>query len=261
MSSCSSSNVSLFATCVVNHIYPEVGLSTAKVLEHFSCQVSVEQNQTCCGQPFFNSGFRSEARKLAEKVIETYKDVPGDIVVPSGSCVSMIRNHYRELIDSNHPLKAEAEKLADRTFEFTEYIYELVQNDELLSKDDNNLSDRNLPDVVYHESCHLHRDLGLGEAPKTILDKLSNINVIDLEQAEVCCGFGGTFAVKYSETSAAMMNEKVDLIEKSGADIVTSCDSSCLMNIDGGIRNRGISVKSKHISELLYEAISESCNQ
>ena len=258
LSSSSKPNVSIFATCVVNHIYPEVGLSTARVLEHFSCKVSVERNQSCCGQPFFNSGFRNEARKLAEKIIETYKDVPGDIVVPSGSCVSMIRNHYQELIGPDHSLKSEAENLAGRIFEFSEYLNKLVTNGEFFSKINSSALDKKLPDVVYHESCHLHRDLGVGDGPETILRNLPNINIVNLEQAEVCCGFGGTFAVKYAEISAAMMNEKVDLIEKSGADIVTSCDSSCLMNIDGGIRKRGLPVKAKHISELLDEVISES---
>ena len=170
----------------------------------------------------------------------------------------MIRHHYTELIGPDHSLKSEAEDLAGRIFEFSEYLNKLVTDGDFFSKVDSKTPDKKLPDVVYHESCHLHRDLGVGDAPEAILRNLPNINLVNLEQSEVCCGFGGTFAIKYSEISAAMMNEKVDLIEKSGADIVTSCDSSCLMNIDGGIRKRGLPVKAKHISELLDEIISES---
>lgn len=243
-------SVTVFATCIVNYLYPEVADSVARFLKRLGVNVSVERGQACCGQPFFNSGHWGDASKLAKKFLETYKDTDHDIVIPSGSCVSMIRNHYSDLFEGDPEATSETEAISARIFEFTEYVDILFK--ELGICDLDTFGDScEKSRVTYHDACHLRRELGISRTPRRLLEMIPGVELIEMERAEVCCGFGGTFAVKYSEISSAMLDDKLDTIIKSQADVVTAADSSCLMNIAGGLERRNTPIKSLHIAEVL----------
>ncbi|MCY4654641.1 MAG: (Fe-S)-binding protein, partial [Dehalococcoidia bacterium] len=208
-------------------------------------EVQFNPAQTCCGQPAFNSGYWNEAKPLARRLLSQY-DGSEPVVLPSGSCAAMIRNYYHELFADDPVNQSRADRLSRNVYEFTEYVAERTgssQLDELLS--DGRVDAK----VAFHEACHAKRELGVDAQPKRILEGLADR--VELPQAEVCCGFGGTFSVKYSDISGAMLSEKLDNIEASGADVVTACDSSCLMHIRGGLQRRGSEVKVVHIAELV----------
>ena len=238
--------VSLFATCVLNNFYPEVAISAARVLGRLGVEVSVEEAQTCCGQPFFNSGHWSDASKLAGKFVSDYSDCDTDIVLPSGSCTSMIRNHYIRLGIQND--LCNIEDISTRTFEFTEYITQRLGICDLSPFQSESPETIN---VTYHESCHLNRELGISEEPISLLRSLENINFIYMDQSEVCCGFGGTFSTKYPEISTAMAEEKIANVRQSGADVVTAADMSCLMHMGGLMVRKNLNIKSLHIAQLI----------
>ncbi len=216
-----------------------------RTLRALGNDVRFDPSQTCCGQPAFNSGFWNEARPLARRLLSQY-DGSEPVIVPSGSCAAMIRNYYRELFAEDPVNRRRVERLAPSVYEFTEYIADSSDSArlyELLG------STRLNANIAFHESCHAKRELGLDARPKALLDRLADR--VELPQAEVCCGFGGTFAIKYPDISGAMLSDKLDNIEASGADIVTACDSSCLMHIRGGLRRRGSAVEVAHIAELV----------
>ena len=246
-----SSKVSLFATCILNNFYPDVAFSVVRVLSKLGVDVSVQEDQTCCGQPFFTSGHWNDSSKLVKKFVESYSGGQEDIVLPSGSCTSMIRNHYLEVCTEDDI--GGIRDVSARVFEFTEYITkelgisDLAPFQSALTKKFN---------VTYHESCHLKRELGVSSEPIDLLRSLENVTLIDMDQSEVCCGFGGTFDTKYPEISTAMGEEKVANIVKSGADIVTASDMSCLMHIDGLIARENIPVKSMHISQVIEQSLN-----
>ena len=246
-----SAKVSLFATCILNNFYPDVAFSVLRVLSRLGVDVTVRQDQTCCGQPFFNSGHWNDSSKLMRKFVESYSGGQEDIVLPSGSCTSMVRNHYLEVCDDDDI--GGIRDVSGRTFEFTEYITrELGISD--LTPFQSTITEK--INVTYHESCHLKRELGVSSEPIDLLQSLENVTLMDMDQSEVCCGFGGTFATKYPEISTAMGEEKVANIVKSGADIVTASDMSCLMHIDGLIARKNIPLKSMHISQLIEQSLN-----
>lgn len=245
-----SDKVSLFATCVLNNFYPEVAISAARVLKRLGVEVTVETSQTCCGQPFFNSGHWSDSSKLVRKFVSDYSGCDTNIVLPSGSCTSMIRNHYMEICDHNDI--GSVEEISARTFEFTEYITQKLGIFDLSPFQSKSAERIN---VTYHESCHLNRELGISIEPVSLLKSLENIVLIDMDQSEVCCGFGGTFSTKYPEISTAMAEEKIANVEKSGADVVTAADMSCLMHMGGLITRKNLEIKSLHIAQLIDMAI------
>ncbi len=246
-----SATVSLFATCVLNNFYPDVAFSVVRVLSKLGVDVTVRQDQTCCGQPFFNSGHWNDSSKLMRKFVESYSGGQEDIVLPSGSCTSMVRNHYLEICDDEDV--GGIRDVSGRTFEFTEYITrELGISD--LTPFQSGITEK--INVTYHESCHLKRELGVSSKPIGLLQSLENVTLMDMDQSEVCCGFGGTFATKYPEISTAMGEEKVANIVKSGADIVTASDMSCLMHIDGLIARKNIPLKSMHISQVIEQSLN-----
>ena len=237
--------VHLFVTCIVDQFFPEVGEAVVRTLRVLGDEVQFNPAQTCCGQPAFNSGYWNEAKPLARRLLSQY-DGSEPVVLPSGSCAAMIRNYYHELFADDPVNQARAEKLSHNVYEFTEYFAEkadAAQLDKLLGSEGMGAK------VAFHEACHAKRELGIDVQPKRILNRLAHR--VELPQAEVCCGFGGTFSVKYSDISGAMLSEKLDNIEASGADVVTACDSSCLMHIRGGLQRRGSEVKAVHIAELV----------
>ena len=243
----SESPVELFVTCVVDHFFPDVGESVFHVLRALGVDVQFNQAQTCCGQPAFNTGYWDEARPIARRLLSQY-DGSVPVVVPSGSCTAMIRNYYHELFAGDPVNQRRAERLSQNVFEFSEYLDANFSSDDL-SHLFNGDSDETT--VVFHEACHGKRELGIDSGPKSLLSLLPGVTRVELEQAEVCCGFGGTFSVKYPAISGAMLREKLDYIEASGADIVTACDSSCLMHIGGGLSKRGSQVRTVHLAELV----------
>ena len=241
-----SDKVSLFATCVLNNFYPEVAISAARVLNRLGVEVTVETSQTCCGQPFFNSGHWSDSSKLVGKFVADYSGCATDIVLPSGSCTSMIRNHYMEVCDQNDV--GYVEDISTRTFEFTEYITQKLGICDLSPFQSESAE---IINVTYHESCHLNRELGISKEPIALLGSLKNIILVNMEQSEVCCGFGGTFSTKYPEISTAMAEEKIANVKQSGAEVVTASDMSCLMHMGGLMARKNLDIKSLHIAQII----------
>ena len=244
---------SLFVTCVVDQFYPQVGESAARVLRRLGVGVDFPEAQTCCGQPAFNSGFWSDARPLARRFLETFRDKP-QIVMPSGSCATMVRVFYPDLLRDEAALLCEARQVGSRTYELSEFIVDVLGVTDLAGT-----SGASTPPagrkVTYHEACHLIRELGVTTQPRTLIRSLPGVELVEMEQAEVCCGFGGTFAVKYPDISGAMLRDKINNIRSSGAGAVVSCDSTCLMQMAGGMEKRGIGVRAMHLAELLDEAM------
>ena len=241
-----SDKVSLFATCVLNNFYPEVAISAARVLNRLGVEVTVETSQTCCGQPFFNSGHWSDSSKLVGKFVADYSGCATDIVLPSGSCTSMIRNHYMEVCGQNDV--GYVEDISTRTFEFTEYITQKLGICDLSPFQSESAE---IINVTYHESCHLNRELGISKEPIALLGSLKNIILVNMDQSEVCCGFGGTFSTKYPEISTAMAEEKIANVKQSGAEVVTASDMSCLMHMGGLMARKNLDIKSLHIAQII----------
>ena len=246
--------VQLFVTCVVDQFFPEVGEAVVDVFRALDIEVDFDTAQTCCGQPAFNSGFWNEARPVARRLLgQLDPSVP--VVIPSGSCTAMIRNYYEELFANDPVNLARARSLASNVYEFSEYLVDKVGLSELERVFHSPDSDE--VEVAFHEACHTKRELGVDGQPKALMDATPGLRRIEMDQAEVCCGFGGTFAVKYSDISGAMLSDKLDNIEASGAAVVSACDTSCLMHIGGGLRRRGSGVRTAHVAELVAQGFRE----
>ena len=232
-----------FGTCLVDLIYPEAGMAGIRLLEREGVKVVFPQKQTCCGQPAFNSGFHEEARKVASLQVKLFpKDIP--IVIPSGSCGAMIRMHYAELF-KNDTLKNEAESVSARTFELTEFLVHVLKI---------KLKDLGDPiTVTWQASCHAKREMEIGDSPKQLLSQLKDVELLELEREDECCGFGGTFAIKEQHISAAMVKDKVEDISKTGANRLLGGDCGCLLNISGAMKHSGISTDHQHIAEFIWE--------
>ena len=251
----STVRASLFVTCIIDQFYPDVGESAVRVLRRLGVDLDFPKNQTCCGQPAFNSGFWREAKPLARRFLETFQ---GDryIVVPSGSCASMLRVFYDELLHDEPELKEKASAMSSRVFEFTEFIVDVLGVTDLAPYC-GSVKPLGVQRVTYHEACHLRRELGVNEQPRMLMESLPRVELVEMEQAEVCCGFGGTFSVKYPDISGAMLADKVDNVLASGAETLAACDSSCLMQITGGLEKRGANVRSVHIAQIFDEAMQQ----
>lgn len=235
--------VSLFITCLVDQLCPNVGLSTVEVLRRAGCEVVFDERQTCCGQPAFNTGYRKEARKFAERFIEIFEESDADYIVsPSGSCVAMV-HHFHELFPEDEEWRERAGRIAARTFEFGGFLVNVLKLEDVGAS----MSRK----ITWHDACHGLRDLGLREEPRKLLKKVAGADFVEMENADVCCGFGGTFSVKYPEISAGILDNKIEAIERSGADAVVSCDASCLMQIGGRLSRLGSKVKAMHLAEVL----------
>ena len=242
---------SLFVTCIIDRLYPEVGESTVNVLGRLGVELDFPGGQTCCGQPAFNSGFWSDAKPLARRTIDTLQS-DRYVVVPSGSCASMIRVFYDELFHDEPQMRNRIASLASRTFELSEFIVDVLGIDDIGSYADGD-SGKNTRKVTYHEACHLRRELGATTQPRSLLKSLPGVELVEMEQSEVCCGFGGTFSVKYPEISGAMLDDKLEFAGATGADVLTACDSSCLMHIGGGMEKLGMGMEAVHLAQVLDE--------
>ena len=236
---------SLFVTCIIDQLYPEVGVSVVRVLRRSGVEVDFPADQTCCGQPLYNLGFTQEAKKLARRTLEAMEG-SDYVVAPSGSCGAMLRVFYLDLFADDPAMWERARDLSDRVYEFTEFLTEVVgvERDGVATTTEGSK-------VAYHPSCHLLREMEVKEAPTRLLQGADGVTPVRLPDAEQCCGFGGTFAVKYPHISEEMLADKIQAITASGADTVTACDMGCLMHIGGGLSRRGSPVKARHIAQVL----------
>lgn len=240
-------DVALFITCLTDQFYPHVGIAVTKILEHFGCRVQFPQTQTCCGQPFYNNGFHEEAKVLAKRMVEVFEPYEW-IVTPSGSCCAMVREHIPRLLHEDHAWAHDAQRLARRTYEFVEFLVKILRVD---------LSGLALPaprKVTYHYTCHL-RGLGVTDEAVRLLRQIGKIDYIPLEKSDQCCGFGGTFAVKYPAISGAIVEDKVNCISKTGAEVTICNDAGCTMNIAGMCHRRDVPSEIRHIAELIAAAM------
>ena len=245
---------SLFVTCIVDQIYPEVGESAARLLRRLGVDVDFPAAQTCCGQPVFNSGFWSDAKPLARRTLAAFES-DRYVVAPSGSCASMLRVFYDELFHDEPLTLQRVAALKPRVFELSEFIVDVLGIDDLSEYADAGLGAPKRK-VTYHEACHLRRELGVKSQPRALIESLPGVELVEMAQSEVCCGFGGTFSVKYPEISGAMLQDKIDFAAGSGADVITACDSSCLMHIGGGLQKQGVGVKPLHLASLIEEQLT-----
>ena len=238
---------SLYVTCIVDQLYPQVGVSVVNVLRKLGVHVEFPVDQSCCGQPLFNSGYVSQARELALRVIESFKDSEY-IVVPSGSCAAMFREFYPGLFESDPKLHKLAQDFSKKVYEFSEFLVEVLNVNQVKSSSDGL--------HTFHTSCHMLRELGVKNHPLSLLEGVQGIQTVDLPHRDVCCGFGGTFSVKYPHISEAMLSDKVDNVLSTSCDILVSCDMSCLMNIGGALTRNKSEIKVKHLAEILDEESS-----
>ncbi|HZS47303.1 MAG TPA: (Fe-S)-binding protein [Blastocatellia bacterium] len=236
--------VSLFVTCLVDQFFPNVGEATVQVLKRASCEVTFDNRQTCCGQPAFNTGYREEARVLAKRFIEIFE--PAEyIVAPSGSCTAMVRNFYPELFTDEPEWHERAKSVGAKTFELAEFLTKVLGIETTGALYNGK--------VTYHDACHLLRELRQRNEPRRLINSVEGVELVEAENCDTCCGFGGTFSVKYPEISGAMLNDKIKGIEQTGAEIVVADDCSCLMQIAGGLSRQGIKIRTMHLAELLAQ--------
>ena len=238
--------VTLFVQCLVDSLYPEVGEAMITLFDRLGISVDCPLDQTCCGQPAFNAGYRKAARSAAKRFIQIFEDAEV-IVCPSGSCVNMVRHHYPELFENDEKWFERAQQVGRRTFELSQYLVDVLGIEDVGASYEGK--------VTYHDSCHLLRGLGVAEQPRRLIRRIQRAELIDMQASDTCCGFGGTFAVKYPQISVAMVDDKIKNIMASGADTVTGCDISCLMNIQGMLSRKNSAIKTLHIAQLLAKGV------
>lgn len=234
-------NVQLFIPCFIDQLYPETAFNMIKVLEQAGCNVSYNPDQTCCGQPAFNAGFRDEAREVCVKFLHDFAGTE-DIVSPSASCTGFVRNYYPELF-KNATGSAQVKKTGQRIFELSDFLV-------------NQLKITRFPAVLqgkatYHDSCAGLRECHIKKEPRQLLSQVEGLELIEMNDVETCCGFGGTFAVKFAPISMAMAEQKVRHALDTGAEYIISTDLSCLMHIDGHIRHQHLPIKTMHLADVL----------
>lgn len=242
----SGTKVSVFITCLVDLFFPEVGISMVRLLGRLGADVSFLPGQTCCGQPAFNSGYRADARVLAKRFIRVFSDaVENDsyIVSPSGSCTTMVRVFYRELLRDDPEALGALDSLEGRLFELSEFLTEVLGVEDVGAE--------YAGSVTYHDSCHALRELGVSDGPRRLIRAVRGVSFSEMEMCDVCCGFGGAFSVKYPEVSVSMLEEKLGSIAQTGADTLVSTDMGCLMQIGGAVKKRGLPIRVMHLAELL----------
>src|SRR5579885_2439893 len=241
--------VALFVTCLVDLFRPTVGFAAIKLLEQAGCDVEVPQAQTCCGQPAYNTGARGSAKAIARQVIDAFADFDF-VVAPSGSCAGMIRVHYPELFADDPSLRARAEELAARTWELVSFLVDVRGLREV------DATWRRI--ATYHDACSGLRELGVRDQPRRLLASVQGLELRELAGTEVCCGFGGTFCVKYPEISDKMVGDKIADIAATGAEAVLSGDLGCLLNIAGKLSRQGRAVEVRHIAEVLAQMTDDT---
>jgi len=246
-------NINLFVTCIIDTLYPEIGKSVVQVLNKAGVEVAFPKAQTCCGQPAYNAGLWELARPIAMHTIEVLESVDGPVVIPSGSCTAMIRHGYLELFADDPQWLSRATAIAERTYEFTEYLVDQLNVIDFGASFEGK--------VAYHSSCHLLRDLGVDKQPRLLLNAVMGIEFGELPHSDECCGFGGVFSVEHPEISLAMLERKIDNIDQSGARTIVSCDAGCLTNINGGLHRKNKQQRVLHIAEILAGNTPQPTNQ
>ena len=234
--------VGLFVTCLVDLFRPSVGLATVKLLERAGCDVEVPAKQTCCGQPAYNSGDRKSTRKIATALIKLFERYDY-VVVPSGSCASMIKVHYPPLFAEGSGFRARADDFAGKTFELVSFVSDVMGIDKPGAEFGRK--------VTHHDSCSGLRELKIRQQPRKLLKKVDGLELREMSDANVCCGFGGTFCVKYPDISNDMVSKKTGNIARSGADVLLAGDLGCLLNMAGKLQREGSDIEVRHIAEVL----------
>ncbi|MBV9378585.1 MAG: (Fe-S)-binding protein [Alphaproteobacteria bacterium] len=245
----SKPRVALFVTCLVDLYRPTVGFAAIRLLEQAGCQVEVPRGQTCCGQPAYNSGDRGTTRDLARGILDAFGGYDY-VVVPSGSCGGMLKTHMPHLFDDDPNLRARADALAAKTFELVSFLTDVLGIERLTAPSPIGM-------VTYHDSCAGLRELGIKGQPRRLLRSIG-ATIVEMTEPEICCGFGGTFCVKYPDISVRMVSDKVRDIAATGADMVLAGDLGCLLNIAGRITREGHPVKVRHVAEVLAGASTEA---
>ncbi len=237
--------VSLFIPCLTDQFFPRVGINLYKILKKAGAIVDYPSEQTCCGQPAFNSGYHEEAIELAQRFLQVFRSSEY-IVSPSGSCTSMVKMFYPEILE-DLGLKETLHDVTRKTYEFSDFLVNVMGVTDLGVYFPHR--------VTYHDACHLLRELQVKQAPRDLIRKVRGIELVEMEQSENCCGFGGTFSVKYPEISTAMAEDKAASIAQTGAEYVVANDSSCLMQIGGCLSRKDLAAKPLHLADLLGESL------
>ena len=233
--------VQLFIPCFVDQLFPQTAFNMIKVLEKACCEVAYNTNQTCCGQPAFNAGFLNEARAVATKFLDDF-DTVDYIVAPSASCVGFVRNYYPKLFD-NTASHHKAKDLGKRVYEFTEFLTDVLKIE--------NFGAILNAKATYHDSCAALRECNIKQGPRNLLSHVKGLELVEMKDNETCCGFGGTFSVKFEPISIGMADQKVHHALDTGAEYIISTDMSCLMQLNGFIKTKGFSLKTMHIADVL----------
>jgi L-lactate dehydrogenase complex protein LldE len=234
--------IGLFVTCLVDLFRPSVGVAAVKLLEDAGCVVEAPRAQTCCGQPAYNSGDRKTAAAIARQVVDLFEGFDY-VVAPSGSCAGMLRVHFPSLLADDAGYRARAASLAARSYELVAFLVDILKQQRVVARFDGK--------VTYHDSCSGLRELGIKDQPRRLLASIEGLALRELPGAEVCCGFGGTFCIKYPEISDRLVDEKAQDIERSGAGTILAGDLGCLLNMAGKLSRRGAAVKARHVAEVL----------
>ncbi|HEV8366384.1 MAG TPA: (Fe-S)-binding protein [Pyrinomonadaceae bacterium] len=235
--------VSLFVTCLVDQLWSSVGTSSVEVLRRVGCEVEFDDRQTCCAQPAFNTGYRDEARDVAKRFIQIFEESSADAIVsPSGSCTAMV-HHYPELLADDSAWLKRAQAVAARTHELSAFLIRVLKIEDVGASWNGR--------VTWHDACHGLRDLNLKTEPRSLIRNVRGAEFVELDNADSCCGFGGTFSVKYPEISLAILDQKIEAIERAQVNAVVAGDASCLMQIGGRLSRIGSKVRVMHLAELL----------
>jgi L-lactate dehydrogenase complex protein LldE len=235
--------IALFIPCFVDQLLPEVGLDMVRVLRRLRYDVDFPQEQTCCGQPAFNSGYWNDAKPLAERFVGIFSSAE-IIVCPSGSCTTMVRNFYPQLL-ADSPLRDKAIEVGRKVFEFSEFLVRVAKVADVGASFPHR--------VTYHDACHALRELGIKQGPRDLLKHVRGLELVEMPYSEDCCGFGGTFATKFAMISGAMGDTKAGNAETSGAEYVTSTDPSCLLHLDGILRKQNSKIRTIYLASILAQ--------
>ncbi len=242
MTSPASVKADLFVTCIIDQLFPEVGVSVVRVLRRLGVAVGFPEGQTCCGQAVYNSGYTREAREMAVRTLDEFQN-SDFVVVPSGSCSAMMRVFYLDLFEGDPARLAQAKSLSQRVYEFSEFLVNV------LGVEETGVAGSGA--AVFHPGCHLLREMEVRDAPQSLLRATPGLDIKEMRNAETCCGFGGSFSVKLPHISEGMLRDKVSAVRESGADTLVSCDMSCLMHIGGALRREAPEIEIRHIAQVL----------
>lgn len=234
-------NVQIFVPCFIDQLYPDVAFNMVKVLKKAGCTVHYNTSQTCCGQPAFNAGFHGEAKEVCTKFLQDFEGADY-IVAPSASCVGFVKNYYKQLFE-NSTHKTLAAKTAEQIFEFSDFLVNVLKETNFGAV----LNEK----ATYHDSCAALRECKIKNEPRLLLNNVAGLELLEMNEVETCCGFGGTFAVKFEPISIAMGNQKINNASDTGAAVLISTDMSCLMHIDGCSKHEGKNMKMMHLADVL----------